>query len=160
MNNDSIISLITKAFSKECYADDFYLVKTCLCMPEIHIAAAIIINSEKKMLLVRKKNTQRFMQAGGKIEAGESPLDALLRELDEELQIQPNPTQIHYHGEFHAPAANEPGHTVHAHIYQLTWHNPIHIAAELEEARWEYPSDATQLLLAPLTEHFILPLLI
>ena len=129
-------------------------------MSEIHIAAAIILNKKNQMLLVRKKNTHRFMQAGGKIEKGETPLQALLRELDEELQIQPDPTQIYYHGEFRAPAANEPGHTVHAHIYQLTWHNPIQIAAELEEARWEYPTDAPQLLLAPLTEHFILPLLI
>lgn len=130
-----------------------------LCMSKIHIAAAIILNDKKEMLLVRKKNTVRFMQAGGKIEPNESPLQALLRELDEELQIQPDPAQIRYHGEFQAPAANEPGHTVHAHIYQLTWHNPIYIAAELEEARWEQPQQATQLLLAPLTEHFILPLL-
>ena len=134
--------------------------KVPICMPQIHIAAAIILNDENKMLLVRKKNTKRFMQAGGKIEKNETPLHALLRELDEELQIQPKAEQLHYHGEFHAPAANEPGHTVHAHIYQLTWHNPIHIAAEIEEARWEYPTEATQLLLAPLTEHFILPLLI
>lgn len=131
-----------------------------ICMSQIHIAAAIILNHENKMLLVRKKNTQRFMQAGGKIEKDETPLNALLRELDEELQIQPASEQLHYHGEFHAPAANEPGHTVHAHIYQLTWHNPIQIAAEIEEARWEYPTEAKQLLLAPLTEYFILPLLI
>lgn len=129
-------------------------------MPTIHIAAAIILNEVGQMLLVRKKNTSRFMQAGGKIEINESPFQALLRELNEELQIQPDPTSIFYHGEFHAPAANEPNHIVHAHIYQLTWHNPIHIAAELEEARWKLPCDATQLPLAPLTEHIILPLLI
>lgn len=128
-------------------------------MSHIHIAAAIITDANQKMLLVRKKNTQRFMQAGGKIEAGETPLQALLRELDEELQIQPDPQQIIYHGEFHAPAANEPNHTVHAHIYQLTWHNSIHIAAEIEEARWEDPRQVHLLPLAPLTEHFILPLL-
>lgn len=129
-------------------------------MRQIHIAAAVILNQSQQMLLVRKKNTQRFMQAGGKIEANETPLQALLRELDEELQIQPDPNLLHYHGEFRAPAANEPNHEVRAHIYQLTWHNPIQIAAEIEEARWEYPSEAKQLLLAPLTEHFILPLLI
>lgn len=129
-------------------------------MQTIHISAAIILNERGQMLLVRKKNTARFMQAGGKIETNESPLQALLRELHEELQIQPDLATIHYHGMFHAPAANEPNHVVHAHIYQLTWHNPIHIAAELEEAHWKLPRDAKQLPLAPLTEHIILPLLI
>lgn len=129
-------------------------------MSQIYIAAAIILNSQNQMLLVRKKNTQRFMQAGGKIEAGETPLQALLRELHEELQICPNPNTLKYHGQFRAPAANEPNHEVYAHIYQLTWHNSIHIAAEIEEARWEDPVNAKQLLLAPLTEYFILPLLI
>ncbi len=130
-------------------------------MSEIHIAAAILINEQQQMLLVRKKNTQRFMQAGGKIEAGESPLQAVLRELHEELQIQPTPDSLHYHGHFHAPAANEPGHTVSAHLYQLTWHNPIQIAAEIEEAVWLSPKDAlATLALAPLTEHTIIPLLI
>lgn len=129
-------------------------------MSQIHIAAAIILNSQNHMLLVRKKNTQRFMQAGGKIETGETPLQALLRELYEELLIRPNPSKLKYHGKFRAPAANEPDHEVCAHIYQLTWHNSIQIAAEIEEARWEDPIKAKQLLLAPLTEHFILPLLL
>lgn len=129
-------------------------------MPEIYIAAAIILDPAGQMLLVRKKNTTRFMQAGGKIEKGEQPLDALLREMHEELQIQPNATDIFYHGLYLAPAANEPNHTVRAHIYQLTWHNPIHIAAEIEEAIWVTPSSASTLPLAPLTEHIIIPLLI
>lgn len=129
-------------------------------MSQIHIAAAIILNSQHQMLLVRKKNTQHFMQAGGKIEVGETPLQALIRELYEELQIKPDPSGIKYHGQFQAVAANEPGYEVCAHVYQFTWHNPIHIAAEIEEARWESPTNAKQLLLAPLTEYFILPLLI
>lgn len=130
-------------------------------MPEIRIAAAIILNEKKQMLLVRKKNTLRFMQAGGKIEAHETPLQALLRELDEELQIQPAPDNLYYHGHFNAPAANEPNYTVSAHLYQLTWHNPIQIAAEIEEAVWLSPKDAlATLALAPLTEHTIIPLLI
>lgn len=45
-------------------------------------------------------------------------------------------------------------------VILFTWHNPIHIAAETEEARWEYPTNAKQPLLAPLTKYFISPLLI
>lgn len=134
--------------------------KVLMVMPEIYIAAAIILDPSGHMLLVRKKNTARFMQAGGKIEKDETPLAALLREMREELQIEPDANQIFYHGQFLAAAANEPNHTVRAHIYQLTWHNPIHIAAEIEEAVWITPTSASTLPLAPLTEHIILPLLI
>ncbi|WP_456681551.1 NUDIX domain-containing protein [Bradyrhizobium sp. USDA 3311] len=41
--------------------------------------------SDGRVLLVRKKATESFMQPGGKIEIGEHPQDALRRELSEEL---------------------------------------------------------------------------
>ncbi|QOR37060.1 hypothetical protein HNO52_17845 [Billgrantia diversa] len=37
----------------------------------LRIAAALILDSEGHMLLVRKRGTERFMQAGGKLEPGE-----------------------------------------------------------------------------------------
>jgi 8-oxo-dGTP diphosphatase len=45
----------------------------------IRIAAALIDDDMGRLLLVRKVGTQWFMQAGGKIEEGESPLSALKR---------------------------------------------------------------------------------
>jgi len=47
----------------------------------IWIAAALIEDGEGRLLLIRKAGTEWFMQAGGKIEDGESPLAALRREL-------------------------------------------------------------------------------
>jgi len=46
----------------------------------IQIAAAIIINDHDEILLVRKEGSIYFMQAGGKIEIGETPIQALVRE--------------------------------------------------------------------------------
>lgn len=54
---------------------------------EIRIAAAAILRSDGHMLLVRKQGTEAFMQAGGKLDAGEDGLAALLRELHEELGL-------------------------------------------------------------------------
>jgi hypothetical protein len=51
----------------------------------ISIAAALIDDGSGHIFLVRKRGTGWFMQAGGKIDAGESTLWALLRELEEEL---------------------------------------------------------------------------
>ena len=47
----------------------------------IRIAAALLIGSDGQTLLVRKRGTQAFMQPGGKIDAGEQPVEALAREL-------------------------------------------------------------------------------
>lgn len=51
----------------------------------IQIAAALIDDDAGRLLLVRKAGTEWFMQAGGKIENGESPLSALRRELGRKL---------------------------------------------------------------------------
>ena len=42
-------------------------------MKIITVAAAIILNSDQQLLVVRKKNTDCFMQVGGKLEPDEAP---------------------------------------------------------------------------------------
>src|ERR1044072_8665615 len=76
-------------------------------LPSIRIAAGLIVNGAGRVLLVRKRGTTAFMQAGGKIEPHESPTQALARELEEELGICVAPDAPEYLGEFTAQAANE-----------------------------------------------------
>ena len=56
-------------------------------MTVIPIAAALIEDGAGHVLLVRKADTRFFMQAGGKIEPGEEPAAALVRELHEEIGL-------------------------------------------------------------------------
>src|SRR5690606_8583644 len=49
---------------------------------DIHVSAAIIVDGEGRVLVVRKHGTTRFMQPGGKPEPGEIPAQTLARELD------------------------------------------------------------------------------
>ncbi|MFW1812947.1 NUDIX domain-containing protein, partial [Acinetobacter ursingii] len=51
----------------------------------ITVAAAIILNEAGELLAVRKKNTNVFMQVGGKLEAIEPPEHAIAREIKEEI---------------------------------------------------------------------------
>lgn len=125
----------------------------------IRIAAALIDDEKGRLLLVRKAGTQWFMQAGGKIEVGETPLSALTRELQEEigLSLEGNNTVRHL-ARCLAPAANEPDHVVEAEIYHVrASHVPI-VSSEIEEAIWVDAEQAEAMPLAPLTRDYVLPL--
>ncbi|MBV7479085.1 NUDIX domain-containing protein [Pseudomonas sp. PDM31] len=123
----------------------------------IRIAAALLIGPDGRTLLVRKRGTTAFMQPGGKIEAHELPVQALARELDEELGLLIDPQQASFLGEFSAPAANEPGFVVQAQIFQLTIAADVTPAAEIEEVIWIDPTTDAGVSLAPLTRDLILP---
>src|SRR5205085_2657140 len=98
--------------------------------------AAVISAEDGRLLLVRKRGTGIFMQPGGKIDANETPLAALLRELREELGLSCEPQRCLPIGRFTAPAANEPGRIVEAELFALRLEGPIVPAAEIEEALW------------------------
>ncbi|CRM43903.1 pyrimidine (deoxy)nucleoside triphosphate pyrophosphohydrolase [Pseudomonas sp. 31 R 17] len=123
----------------------------------IRIAAAVLIDKEGQTLLVRKRGTLAFMQPGGKIDPGEQAVEALARELHEELNLHIDPAQALYLGQFSAPAANEPGFTVQAELFQLHIDVAVTPAAEIEEIRWIDPAGDGGLHLAPLTRDLILP---
>src|SRR5256885_10957784 len=115
----------------------------------ISIVAALICDGSGRVLLVRKRGTQAFMQPGGKRDAGEDDATALARELDEELGCQVVPGSARPLGEFVAPSANEPGWTVHAAVYAVETIGAIAPRAEIEEIAWVDPV-LTELTLAPL----------
>lgn len=127
-------------------------------MPKtIRIAAALLVRGDGQTLLVRKRDTLAFMQPGGKIDAGEQPAEALVRELHEELNLRVDPSQAVYLGQFSAPAANEPGFTVEAELFKVQVDVAVTPAAEIEEVCWIDPMGEGDLHLAPLTRDLILP---
>jgi 8-oxo-dGTP diphosphatase len=128
-----------------------------MTIPLIRIAAALLIGPDGRTLLVRKRNTEAFMQPGGKIEAHEQPIQALARELDEELGLKIDPAQARHLGQFSAPAANEPGFIVQAEVFLLEIDAAVSPAAEIEEICWIDPAVDGDRVLAPLTGEVILP---
>jgi 8-oxo-dGTP pyrophosphatase MutT (NUDIX family) len=123
----------------------------------IHIAAAVIRDHGGRLLLVRKRGTSAFMQAGGKIEPGELPAAALARELREELGVAVDPAAAFHLGSFSAPAVNEPDARVEAELFELSITGEPVPAAEIEEMIWLNPDLANGMELAPLTADIVLP---
>ena len=123
----------------------------------IRIAAAVISNQEGRVLLVRKQGTRFFMQPGGKIGEGETEVQALARELREELGC--TLTNAEFLGVLSASAANEPEHIVEAMLYRAEIAGGIVAAAEIAELAWVDPAMPGNLVLAPLTRDEVLPLI-
>lgn len=128
-------------------------------MPDIHVSAAVIVDDDGRVLVVRKHGTTRFMQPGGKPEPGESAAETLLRELQEELGLELAEADLRPLGRFVSAAANEPGHRVVADAFATTIDpTGVQVRAELAELRWITPADAATLPLAPLSVEHLLPL--
>lgn len=124
----------------------------------IRIAAALIDDEAGRLLLVRKVGTRWFMQAGGKIEHGESAETALRRELMEEIGLSLSTEEVRYLGQFSSSAANEPNFIVEADIFHVRVQHIPDIQSEIEEALWVSYAEATAMPLAPLTRDHVLPL--
>lgn len=127
-------------------------------MNVIHIAAALLIGPDNRTLLVRKRDTEAFMQPGGKIEAGEPALRALARELEEELGLAIDQAQALFLGEFTAPAVHEPEFEVICQLFQVHTSEQVSAGAEIAEVVWVGADTHPELSMAPLTRDVILPL--
>ncbi|MBT9290104.1 NUDIX domain-containing protein [Hyphomicrobiaceae bacterium 22] len=125
--------------------------------PVIRIAAAVIADPSGRVLLVRKRGSRTFMQAGGKIEPGESPIDALRRELMEELGLALGADMPEPLGRFAARAAHEAGHRVEAEVFVIRIDRPVRPEAEIEEIVWVDPFDLPPIEIAELSRDHIMP---
>ena len=124
----------------------------------LRVAAGIITDPSGRTLVVRKRGTTAFMQAGGKIEPGESALAALTRELLEEIGLQLDPDATEYLGSFRAEAANEPNTVIRAEVFALVTDGVVAPSSEIEELVWLETLESPGIELAPLTRDTVLPL--
>ena len=126
--------------------------------PVIRIVAAVVLDERDRLLVVRKRGTTAFMQPGGKIEPGEQPIEALAREVREELGVGFAPSEAEELGRHSAPAANEPGHSVDAWLYLVSLDGEPRPQAEIDEMTWIDPHAPGDVELAPLTRDAVFAL--
>ncbi|RUQ23483.1 NUDIX hydrolase [Kocuria sp. HSID16901] len=136
-------------------------------MPHLTVAAVVLADAEGMVLTVRKRDTRFFMFPGGKLEPGEEPREAAVREVGEELGLQVSAEDLDFLGTWDTTAANESGFGLTGYVYR--WPESavalrqrlVHPQAEIEELRWIVPRDGLGMDdLAPLTRDCVFPELI
>lgn len=125
----------------------------------IEVVAALVVGPDGRVLMVRKRDTTIFMNPGGKPEPGEGPIEALRRELVEEIGLDLPPESFEPLGLFVTDAANEPGEALQATCFRVDLGDPTHlIGAEIVESIWLDPAATADVPLAPLAVDHLNPL--
>ena len=127
---------------------------------EIRVSAVVLTDVAGRVLMVRKRGTDSFLNPGGKPEPGETPEQCAVRELREELGLELDPEELLPLGRHRAAAANETDTVVRADVFRAP--DPLDRLpvprSEIEEARFVDPA-SPEPGWAPLFTERILPLL-
>ncbi len=116
--------------------------------PRYQVVAGALMSPEGKVLLVKrplhKKHGGLWEFPGGKVEQGETPEDALKRELKEELNLEINSPKflgkvIHDYGEFE----------IELFLFEVEKFNGAPVLTEAVDMKWVSPEEAKQLDLCP-----------
>lgn len=89
------------------------------------------------LLLARSAKDGHFQIPGGKIESGETDVDALAREALEELSISLFRETVSHLETFEAAAAGRPGVTVEVRLYQAEFAGDPRPSSEIAELHWQ-----------------------
>lgn len=126
--------------------------------PTIRVSAVVMRDENGRVLNVRKRGTHALMLPGGKNEPGEDPRDTAIREFAEELGVQLDGLKLRSLGEYTTAAANEPGHTLVAAVFEHPFVPAAEPQAEIEHLEWVDPA-VSRTDMAPLNTEHVFPAL-
>ncbi len=116
-----------------------------------------VISIDGKVLFVRAKNNQHWSLPGGKLEKGETHVEALIRELEEELSISVEQSCLAKLGNYSRPSGKYPGRISDVTVFIVKeFVGEITLSSEIEELKWIDPLEC-DLLVGDVYKEEILP---
>ena len=126
-------------------------------MADIHKAGGILIQ-DRKFLVEKSKNKEFYIAPGGSIEAGETPQQALVRELKEEFQISVNENDLEEFGTFFAQAAGQESKSLQMDVFFVKkWNGTPTPDNEVEKILWISSDLPKDIKVGSIFEHEVLP---
>ena len=99
--------------------------------------AALIIIKEQRLLLAFSKNKRAFYLPGGKVDAGETAVQALTREIAEEMNLRIRPDELTFFMHITAPAFGESEEVImEQECFMYNLQSPVTPGAEIGELRF------------------------
>lgn len=124
---------------------------------DIYKASGVII-VDRKVLVERSAGKEYFIHPGGKLEPGETPKLALIRELKEEFKIDVQEKDLEEFDHNTAAAANSPEVDVHMDVFLVKkWQGEIKPDNEVEEVRWLTSDVPQDIKIGSIMEHETIP---
>jgi 8-oxo-dGTP diphosphatase len=135
---------------------------------DMHKAAGIVI-VDRKLLVTREVGKEIFISPGGTVEPGESPVDTVIRELHEEVNINTSKEDLEEFGVFYAEAADHPGKWLRMDTYLVkSWEGEIapnnddgqNSDDQIEEIKWLTSEIPKGIKVGSIFEHEVIPRLV
>lgn len=122
--------------------------------------AALIRNEKGEILFARKYGKTTWLNVGGRIEKGETPIECLKREIKEELSsdIKPKKKYVRILETPATPALDDPNKTVQIIWYEIELENEPIASSEIEEIKW-IDINNVDVEISPQIKEFLIPFL-
>ena len=126
----------------------------------MHKSAGIIIK-DGALLVLRSKGKDTFYAPGGKLDSGETPEQALCRELREEVSIVVAEDALTLLGRFEAPAHDKDGITLVMDVFFVNDYSGEVVASnEIEECQWVDSSNVDDIAISTIFRNEVFPRLV
>jgi mutator protein MutT len=125
--------------------------------PDIHKAAGIIIQ-DRKLLMLKSAKYDLYLSPGGKIEAGETPVQALIRELAEEISIKVEEVDLSFFAKLETVTDLDPNRKIFLDVFFVNkWQGEIVVANEIEAMCWINSGNQDHYKLGSIFAHNVIP---
>lgn len=108
----------------------------------------LVAENEKQILLVQAHHRAKYYFPGGKIDAGETQIDALIREVSEELNLDLIPSELEYIDTVIGPAYPQKNEETELNCYralcEIDW-NTLRPSSEITDLCWVDKKDTEKI---------------